>query len=224
MIRETPNLPINFQEQLAQEAAAITKRLEAPSGDRVRFHGRTFSTPDGKEGEELEVVVVDFISSNLFYEAAYSPSSPTPPTCFAMGPDPTRLIPSENSPKRQAQSCMVCPKNQFGSAGRAKACKNTRLVAMMPVSHDGEFSPLWIMSLPPTALKPFDSYVKLLALKYHTIPIGVVSRVTMDEKAFYPSPRFSVVRPLRDEEFETYVSRREEAKERLMVEPDIPQK
>ena len=39
----------------------------------------------------------------------------------------------------------------------------------------------------------------------------------------FAAPRYSVVRPLKAEEFETYMSRREEANTRLTVEPDVSQ-
>ena len=53
--RAKANLPVNYQEQLAKEAAEISKRIATPSGDRIRFNSnRSLITPDGNEGEELE--------------------------------------------------------------------------------------------------------------------------------------------------------------------------
>jgi hypothetical protein len=72
-------------------------------------------------------------------------------------------------------------------------------------------------------LKAFDAYVKMLATKHKTIPIGVITRITLDQDVQYAAPRFSVVRPLKAEEFETYMSRREEANTRLTAEPDVSQ-
>jgi hypothetical protein len=72
-------------------------------------------------------------------------------------------------------------------------------------------------------LKAFDAYVKMLATKHKTIPIGVITRITLDQDVQYAAPRFSVVRPLKAEEFETYMNRREEANTRLTAEPDVSQ-
>lgn len=222
--RVTSNLPVNYAEQLMKEAAAISERLSAPSGDRIRFNSnRGFFTPDGAEGEELEVVVLDFVSSNMYYDGPYERDNPRPPACFAIGTKPNEMIPSPNSPDKQADNCSQCPMNQFGSAGKGKACKNTRLVAMAPLGLDGETPPVWVMSIPPTSLKFFDNYVKSLAIKHKTIPIGVVSRVYPDTGVQYAAPRFDVVRPLKAEEFETYMQLREEASQRLMTEPDVSQ-
>lgn len=222
--RAKANLPVNYAEQLAKEAAEISKRIATPSGDRIRFNSnRSLITPDGNEGEELEVVVVDFVSSNLFYDGPFDRDNPQPPGCFAIGVEPSLLVPSPNSPNKQSETCSACPNNQFGSAGKGKACKNTRLLAVMPVAMDGDEPPIWIMSVPPTSMKAFDSYVSTLASKHKTIPIGVVTRIVLDQTVQFAAPRFSVVRPLKAEEFETYMARREEANTRLTAEPDVSQ-
>lgn len=226
--RPKANLPINHEEQLAKEAAEIAKRIAAPSGDRIRFNAnRAFITPDGLEGDTLEVVVVDFISTNLFFDGPYDRDNPSPPGCFALGPEPAMLIPSDNSPNKQSETCSTCPNNQFGSApnGKGKACKNTRLLALMPASAiaGDEAAPIWIMSVPPTSIKAFDSYVHGLAIKNKTIPIGVITQLTLDPNNTFASPRFDVVRPLQGNELEVFMTRREEANQRLMIEPDVSQ-
>ena len=76
--RAKANLPVNYEEQLAKEAAEITKRIAAPTGDRIRFNAnRAFITPDGMEGETLEVVIVNFVSSNLFYDGLFDRDNPS---------------------------------------------------------------------------------------------------------------------------------------------------
>jgi hypothetical protein len=208
--RGTPNLPVNYAEQLAKESAEIAKRIAAPTGDRIRFNqNRSFITPDGHEGETIDVVIADFVSANLFYDRQYDRDNPAPPGCFA-------------------DTCSSCPNNQFGSAanGKGKACKNTRSIAVMPAaaldSPDQE-APIWILSVPPTSLKAFDGYVAQLSSKYKTVPVGVITRLTLDPQETYASPRFAVVRPLQGNEFATFMPRREEATTRLMTEPDVSQ-
>lgn len=227
--RSKTSLPVNYEEQLAQEAAEIAKRIAAPSGDRIRFNAnRAFITPDGMEGDTLEVVIVDFVSSNMFYDGVFDRDNPMPPACFAIGPEPSMMTPSTNSPNRQSDTCTACPNNQFGSAqtGKGKACKNTRLLAVMPAPVDGvtdEDLPVWIMSVPPASLKAFDSYVASLAAKHRTVPIGVVTEITLDQSVTFASPRFRVVRPLKPTEFGTFMPRRGEASQRLAAEPDVSQ-
>mgnify|MGYP005863046925 CR=1 FL=1 len=228
MAKNTENLPINYAEQMAKEAAGISKRIAAPSGDRIRFNGHTIITPDGEEGEQLEVVILDFVSANMYYDSPYDRDNPQPPACFAIGPEPTALVPSDNSPDRQADACASCPQNQFGSAlvGKGKACKNTRMLAVSPVTaldNPDEAPPIWLLAVSPASLKNFDSYVSSLASKHKTIPVGVVTKVHLDENLTYPSPKFSVVRPLENEEMGLFFEHREEATKRLITEPDVSQ-
>lgn len=225
--RKTSSLPVNYEEQLAKEAAEIAKRISAPSGDRVRFKANSaFITPDGMEGEALEVVVVEFMSSNVLYEGAYDRDNPQTPACFAIGPEPSMLVPSPNSPAKQAETCVACPNNQFGSApnGKGKACKNTRILAIIPASAldtPKEEAPIWVLAVPPTSLKSFDGYVGKLASQHKTVPAGVITEITLDPAITYASPRFSVVRPLKSNELGLFMSRREEASKRLLTEPDV---
>ncbi len=225
--RGKSNLPINYDEQLAKEAAEIAKRIATPSGDRIRFNAnKGFITPDGSEGETLEVVIVEFYSTNLFYDGAYDRDNPQPPACFAIGPEPSMLIPSSNSPAKQADTCATCPNNQFGSAvnGKGKACKNTRLLALMPASAiDDNDGPIWIMSVPPTSLKAFDGYVQSLSIKHKTVPVGVITQITLDPESTFAAPRFNVVRPLSSNEIAVFMPRRPEAAKRLATEPDVSQ-
>lgn len=227
--RAKANSPITYEAQLSKEAAEIAKRISAPTGDRIRFnanHG--FITPDGMEGETLEVVIVDFTSSNLFYDGQFDRGNPQPPSCFAIGPEPSMMVPSANSPNKQAESCSVCPNNQFGSAttGKGKACKNTRLLALMPASaidEPTEEAPIWIMSVPPTSIKAFDGYVHGLAFKHKTMPVAVITKIVLDPANSYASPRFSSIRALQDKELSLFMPRREEANQRLSAEPDTSQ-
>lgn len=222
-------LPVNYEEQLAKEAADIAKRIAAPTGDRIRYNSnRSLITPDGSEGEVLEAVVVDFLSSNLYYDGPFDRDNPQPPSCFAIGSEPSLLIPSANSPAPQASSCAACPNNQYGSAanGKGKACKNTRLAAVMPstaLDDPDTEAPIWIMSVPPTSLKAFDGYVHALSAKHKTMPIGVITEITLDQSVTFAAPRFSVVRPLTGEELGIVMVRREEASQRLTAEPDVSQ-
>lgn len=220
------NLPVNYAEQLAKEASEIAKRIAAPSGDRVRFKGGSaFITPDGQEGDTLQVVIVDFMSANLFYDGTFDRDNPAPPACFAIGPEPSMLIPSENSPAKQAQTCVACPNNQFGSAsnGKGKACKNTRILAIVPATalESDEEAPIWVLAVPPASLKAFDGYVGKLSSQHRTVPVGVVTEITLDPTTDYASPRFSVIRPLKDNELGVFMARREEASKRLTTEPDV---
>lgn len=222
--RPLKNAPLDIQALIAKEAETIQSKIAAPGGDRIKFNKNgTIVCPDGSEGSELEIVILDFVSTNLFYDRPYDKDTVFPPACFAIGPEPSLLIPSKNSPNRIADTCSACPNNQFGSAmnGKGKACKNSRLVAVSPADAKEGDCPVWILSVPPTGIKGFDAYVSTLALKNKTLPVGVVTSLTLDTSSDYAVPRFSVVRPLSNEELPLFFETRTEALARLMTEPDV---
>lgn len=220
--RQTSNLPVNYAEQLANEVSNIQQRIAAPAGDRIRMVNNShFALPNGQDAETIEGVVVDFVSSNLLFEGAYDKDNPSAPGCFAVGPEPTTLIPTSNSPNKQAETCAVCPNNQFGSAGKGKACKNTRLLAIKPL--DAEDDSIYVLSVPPTSIKAFDGYVHTLAGKHRLPPVGVVTKVSLDKNESFAAPRFEVVRPLTNEELGGFMEARTQARERLVSEPDFTQ-
>lgn len=220
--RATSNLPVNYVEQLANEVSNIQQRIAAPAGDRIRMiNSSHFALPNGTDAETIEGVVVDFVSSNLLFEGAYDKDNPSAPGCFAVGPEPTTLIPTSNSPNKQAETCAVCPNNQFGSAGKGKACKNTRLLAIKPL--DAEDDSIYVLSVPPTSIKSFDGYVHTLAGKHRLPPVGVVTKISLDKNESFAAPRFEVVRPLTNEELGGFMEARTQARERLVSEPDFTQ-
>jgi len=220
--RQTSNLPIDISAHLAAEAEAISARIAAPSGDRIQLKGNSrIITPDGIEGPEIEVVIIDFVSTNLFYPDAYDPDSPQQPSCFAIGKEPSTLTPSTNSDNQEAATCSACPNNQFGSAdnGKGKACKNTRLLAVADVNA-GEDADIWVLAVSPSSLKTFDAYVKKLSSKHGTVPIAALTRIGLSQAVDYASPTFTLERMLDTQEVETFFQRREEAMQRLLTEPD----
>ena len=217
--RAKANLPVNYAEQLAKEAAEISKRIATPSGDRIRFNSnRSLITPDGNEGEELEVVVVDFVSSNLFYDGPFDRDNPQPPGCFAIGVEPSLLVPSPNSPNKQAETCSACPNNQFGSAGKGKACKNTRLLAVLPPDADEE-TEIWTLKVSPTGIKAFDGFVAGVNRAFQFPPIGVVITVGFSDAKDFPSLEFTDPQP--NDNVATHFGRQDEAREMLLREPDV---
>jgi hypothetical protein len=124
------------QKQLANEVAGLAERTQPPGGNAIRItQDKHFELPDGRRSPgPIEMIVVDFVSMNRFYEGAYDSKNITPPACFAIGLNPSTLAPSDNSPDKQSDTCAPCPMNQFGSAanGRGgKACANTRRLAVL---------------------------------------------------------------------------------------------
>lgn len=177
-------MAIQKWEQEMEEAATKQAAAEKPTGNKsISTRGGKLSI-DGNDVEdsELEVIVLAAVHANLYYEGRYDPENPTTPVCYAFGEGDEPEGPHDDSTDKQSDTCAECEKNQWGSAdqGRGKACKNTRKLAVMLKDDldDIEKAEVRTMSIPPTQLRGWSSYVrnKLLDLKRPTW--GVVTKIS----------------------------------------------
>lgn len=216
------NLPANIQQQFADEVANLQKRISAPSGDRITVtQGKTFKLPNGLEVDELEGVVVDFAAANHYYTTEFDRNNIVPPECFAIGLEPAGLVPSDNSPAKQAESCAACWANQFKSArnGRGKACANSRLLAILPLDADISTQPM-ILKVSATGLRSFDGHVASVAQAYGVPVRGVITKITFSDDE-WASLRFAVNGRPDKELLALAQAAKEAAMTRLLVEPDV---
>lgn len=219
------NLPVNAA-AFASELANLQKRLAAPSGDRITVtQAKTFKLQNGLEVPEIECVIVEFIAANFYYPGVFDRAHITPPACFALGLEPAGLVPSENSPDKQSESCAACWANQFKTApnGKGKACGNSRLLALITLDADAE-SPISILKASSTALQSFDGYVASIATKFGVPVRHVHTKISMSDQE-YASIRFSMIgtKPmdLKDPLLALAYELKEPAMKRLMTEPDV---
>ncbi len=221
-VRQVMDLPVIESEQATAMAEAMANRIQAPSGDMIRItQDKQFRLPNGDASQgPIEAVIVDFISANVFYKEGFDEDKMGPPDCFALNAEPSLLVPSPRSPDKQAETCSNCPNNQWGTGprGKGKACKNTRVLAVMPPDADAN-TPPWIIKVSPTAIKGFDDYVRGLISK-KVAPLQLVTAIGFDKNVKYPSLTFSAVRPLSANEFPIFAQKVVEANKRLLTEPD----
>lgn len=212
----------NIQDMLRKQAEANASRVEPGSGKSIRIgQDKSFTLPDGtKTRNPLQLVVVDFVSRNEYYEGAYNKDEVTPPTCFAIHPEPKQLTPSDNSPSKQNDTCIGCPMNEFGSSptGSGKACKNTRLLAMLPPDAEDD-TEIWTLKVSPTGLKAFDGFVAGVNRAFQLPPVGVVVTVGFNETKEFPSLEFTDPQP--NDNVAVHFARQDEAREMLLREPDV---
>ena len=215
------NLPVDVNAAMAAEMEQIQKRISAPSGDRIMVtQGKTFKLPNGSELDELEAVVVDFCAANYYYTEAFDRGNVIPPACFALGLEPAMLEASSNSPDKQCASCAACWANQFGSSGKGKACQNTRLLALLTPDADAE-TPLYLLKVSPTAIKNFDAHVNSVANSFKMPVRAVVTQITFSQESEYATLRFKTLRPADEDLLIMAHGRLEEARKRLLTEPDV---
>ena len=208
----------NIDAELAAEAAEIAESIGAPSTNVISIQDKVFKLPDGQILQEpIDVIIVDYLSKNLFYEGAYDPKNPEGPTCWAINRKISDLSPSPNGPNIQTKGdCEKCPMNEWGSDGEGKACKNTRALAVL-LPNVGEGTQLYTFNISPTAIKSFDGYVNTVLKMYKSPPVKVITEVTFHPEKRWAFPIFSDPRP--NENYVEHVARREEARTMLEVEP-----
>lgn len=212
---------VSIMEALKAQAASVSEKTAPASGNTIRItQDKQFMLPDGTKTDTLQVVIVDFASKFTFYEGAFDPKNITPPACFALGTNPLKMVPSKNAPLSQATDCQSCPNNQFGSDGNGKACKNSRILAVLPPDADAD-TPMWVLNVSPTALKGFDGFVASVSRMFQTPPIGVVTTISFDESVTFAKLVFTDPQP--NANIAEHFARQAEARDLLTAEPDVSQ-
>ncbi len=91
--------------------------------------------------------------------------------------------------------CAKCPYNAFGSGagGKGKACRN---MSRLYILREGDMFPM-ILTLPPSAIKAFDSYRVAIGMKLKTMH-GIMTRITLTKKKNsggieYSAPVFEMI-------------------------------
>lgn len=155
--------PVNFQlpavvdssftsEDLADDMEGLQmsfQRIKIPSGGNLVFEIPT-DDPDNPNYEKtVEGVLIHHHDANAYWSEGSEYDENTAPLCSSVDGkqgigDPGGL-------------CAMCGMNQYGTApeGRGKACKNMRMLYLL---QSGESIPIQI-SLPPTSLKPFKTFI-----------------------------------------------------------------
>lgn len=199
----------------------LRARLLAPSGDKIKISNKQFTLPGGDVLDFLDVVVVDFIYFNTYYEGAYDVNNIVPPNCFALHEEQKQMAPSANCPDKQCESCAGCWANEFASSGKGKACQNRVLIAVLPTDANPE-TPFSILDISPTAVKGFSSYLQSVVRGLQKFPHQVVTHIECNPALKHDVALFSDPQEIEDEEFvEMVTGRIGEAKERLATEPDV---
>lgn len=215
-------MPDDAKAQIAADIARLKEKLAAPSGDGILVsQDKHFKFPDQTKVRDFKGIIIDFVSVNAYYEGKYDPNNLVPPNCFAIGNVKNdELVPSDNSPDIQAEhgNCKTCWANAFKSAdnGSGKACKQSVKLAVL--TDTGEIQRLSISS---TGLKTFGIYVRDVMDSFGTPPYGVMTTFVFDEAFEFPSVRCVDPLQLDDEQFAYAFSKRQEALDMLMVEPDV---
>jgi len=125
---------------------------------KVIHQGQLFEMPDGKKVEGFSGVIIDASRANSWWEVSFDEGGGgNIPDCFSLD----GIVPSHDSDKKQSDDCATCPRNQYGSDGRGKACKNMKRLFIVV---DGENFP-YRLTVPPSNIKGIDKYITFLSSK-----------------------------------------------------------
>jgi hypothetical protein len=184
---------LDLQAELRAQLAAAKEAVAPPSGFSISVKGKQFTLPDGSVNPgPMNAVILDWVTLNMYYSGAYNANQPEGPKCFALGRKLAELSPPEDVPTRQNDTCSGCAMNEWESApggGKGKACKNTRRLLVVGSTDIGEGTQPYILPVSPTGLSHFDKYVTSLVDRGLN-PIEVVTEISFDANAAYPSLRF----------------------------------
>jgi len=197
-VEETPNLPVNIEDQIKKELQEQSKQLGALPSNKIQLRDKQFTLPDGQSSPgPMDVCVLDFAWFMVHYPGVYNSNNPQQPNCFAIGrdkPESGLLKPHESVTNPQFTDCAGCPKNEWGSAptGKGKACKNQRRLIIVPpkFTEDTEAMTIYVS---PKGLKNFDTYASRLKNEHGILPVQAITKVEFDANQSYPLLQFSFV-------------------------------
>ena len=215
-----------YREVLRQELAALHTRIAPPAGNRISLKGRVFTMPDGSvHTGPIAGVILDFRNYNAYWDTPYNPQQLTDPACFALSREFGDLAPSADATSPQAEHCAVCPRNVFGSAanGKAKRCRNSRRLAIVPPDATAETEPM-ILTASPTAISAFESFVIGLAASEGKMPVEVVTHIAFKPDTDFPTLVFGKPKPLTDKQLRVMMKLRAKAQPMLDLQGtgDVP--
>ena len=182
------NALVDIKEKIKAEMETLRDTVPAPSGRNISTKGKVFTLPDGRSDQgPIKAVILDHRNYYRYYTKPYDPQNPQAPQCFAISKELEGMGPHSDAHEPQAETCAECAMNQWGSAptGRGKACRNTVRLAIVPPDATVDDEPM-ILTVSPTGLKSWATLANgLQALG--KLPIQVVTEISFDEHAAYPS-------------------------------------
>lgn len=181
---------VTWKEKMAKVAAQAAAS-EATKGGFLSFKGGRLSYDDTYiPGDKLNVIVIDSLLENTWFEGEYNANKPAAPACYALGRVEEELVPHEESSIPQHQTCVDCPKNEWGSdrrGGRGKDCKNTRRIAVIPADVLTAEDPIAAIKkanvvmckLPVTSIKAYSKFINGVVKVLGKAPFNVVAELSV---------------------------------------------
>lgn len=207
------NLPVDISKKWEAQAQAAAAEVPATGGTFLSTKAGVLKF--GEEvmpGNQVCVIIMDALLENTAYAGKFDPNDQQPPVCYAFGrlDEQKEMAPHpsmEDHPEYfvpQAESCAVCPMNEYGSAdtGRGKACQNRARLALLPAGYfmqkgrtkdfDLELfndpkhfttADIAYLKLPVMSVKNYYKFVGDVAATHNRPPWGVIARIYLEQDA-----------------------------------------
>lgn len=186
---------VSYDAILAKLAEETQTALTQPKGNFISLKGKIFTLPDGTQLKDVDCIVVDYLRINQLL-TPYVPSQRMQTLCWAIGRNDKTLAPNEDVENAESKTCATCPKNEFGSKGKGKACTNKIRLAIVPPDAKSN-ADIWLVQIPPTSLADWTNYVKMIERLYGTSgTMRIVTKIKMNPDSDYPKLVFQCLRPL----------------------------
>ena len=130
MVKKTSKAMVSMkdmEESMAMQVSDATARIHQPAGNVIGIQNSKFTYKQEVIGDELTIIVLDFIHQKQWYDSPFVREDPKPPACFAQSVSGEEMQRHNSSPVPQSDWCDGCDKNAWGSAttgsGEGKACR-----------------------------------------------------------------------------------------------------
>lgn len=169
-------------EELGEGVDIPYERVKFPSAGAVTFELPGEDEDEPEPVKALEGVILFAHDINIYYATPYD-GKHNPPDCASL--DGSVGIERETG---VCKDCSTCPYNRFGSGKNGgKACKNKKRVYLLP---SGAVLPI-ILTLPPTSLKDYKTYISRQIVLRGLRSYEVVTRISLKADTSASGFRFS---------------------------------
>ena len=179
---------VPWDEEVAKLAEQMgDARKSGGGGSFIGISASGFSVGGEDIGPEMNVVILDYVNENQYYDTEFDRENPQPPVCFAFARNEADLKPRPASTDPQHETCAGCPQNAYGTdkRGKGKACKNVMRLAIITEGdlEDIEKAEVHLVKISVTNVKHFTAYMDKirnpnLKLGKKPMPFQVVTTMT----------------------------------------------
>lgn len=194
---------VSWKDRMAEMAKDVAA-TEKVGGNFISFQGGRLKVgEDLVPGDKMNVVVASYVWEYTYFPNKYDPTKIVSPVCYAYGMGEETMTIAGEEP--QSDSCVGCPRNEWGSAGegsKGKACKNGRKLALIHADSLSNVAKAEVMiaRLPVTSVKGFQKVFSDVSkvLGMPTFGVVVEMSVTPDPMSQF-KVNFKIVDQIKDD-------------------------